>query len=316
MVQVLRPDQVRERFGPMFCQGFITMVDEENAVAQIIEFCRSKGPVEWDIVNRRRTGGVIEDIRSEGTMLVMDTVIGERPLRFGPASAELGAQGLSSVEVVGDTVHTKWKGIAGASVGIGACIPQCPDVIETIYPDVLEMGGAKTLETEIVSRKTVRVVIGVDDTDTPEQGASWVATMKLGRDCPYGRCIGHKIVQLNPKAPNKTTNCCGTAVAFAVTEEDLPKLIGFAEDYIRKESYSDDTVMTVLTGLRIPKDLEEWSWSAKSVLYTIEDAEAVAERNGVRIIHVTGRKGTIGAVAAVGCFDMGIKAAGVPEDFE
>ena len=41
----------------------------------------------------------------------------------------------------------------------------------------------------------------------------------------------------------------------------------------------------------------------------------MAERNGVQIVQVTGDKGTIGAVAAIGCFDMGIKAAGLPEDF-
>lgn len=316
MAQILRPDQVKEKFGPMFCQGLVTMVDEANGVAQIVEICTSKGPTEWDIVNRKRTGGVIDSIESQGTTIVMNTVIGERPLRFGPASAELGAQGISSLTIVGDTVHTKWKGIAGASVGVGACLPQAPGVIETIYPDQITMGGAKTLETEIVTPKMVRVVIGVDDTDTPEQGASWVLTMKLGKACPYGMYLEHKIIQLNPKAPNKTTNCCGTAVSFAVTEEDLPKLIEFAEDFVRKGSYSDDTVMTVYTGLRIPEELAKWSWDAKSVLFTIEDAEKVAERNGVKIIHVTGNKGTIGAVAAVGCFDMGLKAAGVPEDFE
>ena len=37
MVQVLRPDEVRERYGPMFCRGFYTLVDEEHGRAQIIE---------------------------------------------------------------------------------------------------------------------------------------------------------------------------------------------------------------------------------------------------------------------------------------
>jgi tRNA(Ile2) C34 agmatinyltransferase TiaS len=140
--------------------------------------------------------------------------------------------------------------------------------------------------------------------------------MKLGKEGPYGMYLDHKIVQLNPKAPNKTTNCCGTAVSFAVKEEDVTKLIDFAVDFVRKGTYSDDTVMAVMTGLKVPEELARWSWDAKSILYTVDDAVQVAERNGVRIINVTGKKGTIGAVAAVGCFDMGIRAAGVPEDFE
>jgi tRNA(Ile2) C34 agmatinyltransferase TiaS len=42
----------------------------------------------------------------------------------------------------------------------------------------------------------------------------------------------------------------------------------------------------------------------------------VASRNGVEVVEITGRRGTIGAVAAIGCFDLGVRAAGLPEDFE
>lgn len=315
MSEILTPEQVKAKYGPMFCKGFTTMVDEKNGCAQIIESCSSRGPREWDVVNRRRTKGIITEIYDQGH-IVMNVEIGEKDLNFGPASSELGGQGIYSLRVEGDRVHTKWKGIAGASVGVGACIPQADDVIETIYPDDFRIGGAYVADVEIVSRKRVRLVIGVDDTDTPQQGASWVLTMKLGRECPYGKYLDHKIIQLNPKAPNKTTNCCSTAVAFAATEEEVPKIIEFAKEFIRKGSYSEDTVMTSYIGLKIPDDLRDWSWNAKSTLYTIEEAEEAAKRNGVEIYHITGNKGTIGAVAAIGCFDLGLKAAGVPEDFE
>ena len=90
MVQILRPDEVRENVA--------------------------KGPGEWDIVNRRRTKGVIEDIRMESNMLVMDTIIGERELNFGPVASDVGGQGLKALKVEGDEVRTTWYGIAGASV--------------------------------------------------------------------------------------------------------------------------------------------------------------------------------------------------------
>ena len=307
---------VKKRFGPMFCQGFFTMVDEKNKCAQIVEICKARGPKEWDIVNRKRTGGIITNIRDDGSALIMDTIIGESEMHFGPASAELGGQGVYALSVEGDTVHTKWRGIAGASMGVGVCIPQCQDVIESHYPDNFQVGGAHDLDVEIVTPKLIRVVIGIDDTDTPKEGATWVSGLKLGLECPYGRFLEHKIIQLNPKAPNKTTNCCSTAVSFAVSEEDLPKLVKYAEDYVRKITVADDTVMTVFTGLKIPEALAKWSWSAKSVLYTVDEARKVAEENGVKIIEIKGPKGTIGAVAAIGCCDMGVRAAGVPEDFE
>ena len=90
----------------------------------------------------------------------------------------------------------------------------------------------------------------------------------------------------------------------------------YAVDFVRKESYSEDAVLTVFQGLEIPERLREYGWSCKSVLYTTDDAVRVAEECGVQIISVTGTKGVIGAVAAIGCFDIGERAAGIPEDFE
>lgn len=316
MVQILTPEEVEGKYGRMFCKSFLTLVDEENGIAQIVERCSSQGPAEWDVVNRRRTGGVIDCIRMSSDMIVMDTVIGERELNFGPVSEDVGGQGIKSLKVEGDEVRTTWYGIAGASVGIGACIPQCRDVIRTEYPDDFKMGGAFRANVDIITPKMVRVIVGVDDTDTKEKGASWVTSMKLGLECPIGRFIEHKIIQLNPKAPNKTTNCCSTAVSFAVREEEVPKLIEYVVDFVKGETFSNDTVVTVFQGLRIPDALREFGWSCKSVLYKPEDAIRVAEENGVQIISVTGMGGVIGAVAAIGCFDLGEKAAGIPEDFE
>ena len=316
MVQILTPEEVEGKYSRMFCKSFLTLVDEENGIAQIVERCSSQGPAEWDVVNRRRTGGVIDCIRMSSDMIVMDAVIGERELNFGPVSEDVGGQGIKSLKVEGDEVRTTWYGIAGASVGIGACIPQCRDVIRTEYPDDFKMGGAFRANVDIITPKMVRVIVGVDDTDTKEKGASWVTSMKLGLECPIGRFIEHKIIQLNPKAPNKTTNCCSTAVSFAVREEEVPKLIEYVVDFVKGETFSDDTVVTVFQGLRIPDALREFGWSCKSVLYKPEDAIRVAEENGVQIISVTGMGGVIGAVAAIGCFDLGEKAAGIPEDFE
>ena len=290
----------------MFCKRFLTMVDEKNGKVQFIETCSSVGPAEWDAVNRRRTGGVIKSVKLKSTMLITDAEIGESELKFGPVSQQLGAMGIKAVKVEGDEVRSTWYGMAGASLGVG-----------TEFPDDFKMGGAHIAHVDIITPKLVRVIIGIDDTDTKEKGATWVAGLKLATQCPIGKFIEHKIVQLNPDAPNKTTNCCGTAISFAVKESEIPALIEFAADFIRKESYSDDAIMTVFQGLEIPKSLSDFGWDCKSILFKPEDAIRIAEENGVQIISLNGgMKGVIGAVAAIGCFDMGEKAAGVPQDFE
>ena len=36
MTQTMKPEQVREKYGPMFCKGLVTMVDEHNGIAEPI----------------------------------------------------------------------------------------------------------------------------------------------------------------------------------------------------------------------------------------------------------------------------------------
>jgi methanogenesis imperfect marker protein 11 len=316
LTKILSPEEIRHKFGQYFCRGIYTLVDEKNGVAQIIEECSAKGPVEWDSVNRKRAQGALTNIKVEGTTLIMDTIIGEGELKFGAASKGLGGQGLRSVKVEGDNVRTAWVGLAGASVGIGACMPQGPGTICAEYPDDIKIGGAHRIEVTVVTPKLVRLVIGVDDTDTKEKGATWASVLKMARACTIGHFLEHKIIQLNPEAPNKTTNCTSSAVSFAVREEEVEDLIQYFVDSVRKETLSDNTVVSAFVGLRIPEPLVKYGWEAKTILYNVDSAFRVAEQNGVRIIEITGRNGAIGAVAAIGCFDLGLRSAGLPEDFE
>lgn len=314
MANIMTPGEVTQRFGKLFCQGVYTVVDEKNGVATIIEHCMAKGPVEWDAVNRKRAGGAIEDIRVEGTTLIMDAIIGEREVRFGPAAKDVGGQGLKSVKVEGDNVRTTWVGLAGASVGIGACLPQGPGTIEAEYPDDVKIGGAHRVEVSIVTPKMVRIIYAVDDTDTKEKGASWVLMLQMARAAPVGHYLEHKIIQLNPNVPEKTTNCVSVGVSFAVREKDLPRLTEFVINYIREHTVSENTTLAVYQGLKVPQAVRDYGMRAKRDILKVDDARRAAEEGGVQLIEVTGKRGTIGAVAGIGCFDMGLKAAALPED--
>lgn len=310
----MTPDEVRAKYGRLSERRFFTMVDEKAGRAMVLEDCCARGPAEWDLMNIKRAGGVVEDVKLRGTTLFMDAVLGERDINFGPVSADIGGKGIKAIRIEGDAVRTTWYGIAGASVGIGAVLPQSPDVIRTEYPDGFEMGGGHRAHVDIITPKLVRVVVGVDDTDTKEEGATWATVLRMGENAPVGHLLDHRIVQLNPKSPNKTTNCCASAASFAVREEDVPELIEYCYDFVKGESYSEDAVMAVFQGLKIPDELRRFGCSAKTVLLKLDDARGAAADNGVQIISVTGEGGTIGAVAAIGCFDLGPEAAGVPED--
>jgi len=316
MSKILTPDELVERYGKLFCKGVVTLVDEANGIGQIIEDCIAQGPVEWDAVNRRRAGGAITDIRVQGTTLIMDTIIGEREVRFGPASKDLGGQGLKALRVEGDRIKTTWVGLAGASVGVGACLPQGPGTYEAEYPDDFKIGGSHAIEVTITTPKMIRIVFAVDDTDTKEKGASWVMMLKAGRSSPFGHFLEHKIVQLNPNVPEKTTNCVSVAVSFAVEERDVQKLTDYIVKYVKENTLSKNTTLAIFQGLKIPQNLVEYGLRAKKTILTIDMARDAAEKNDVRLVEITGKRGAIGAVAGIGCFDLGIRAASLPEDFE
>ncbi len=132
----------------------------------------------------------------------------------------------------------------------------------------------------MVTPKLVRVVIGVDDTDTKEKGATWASVLKIARACTIGHFLEHKIIQLNPEAPNKTTNCTSSAVSFAVRGAEVEELVQYFVDSVRKETLSDNTVVTAFVGLRIPEPLVKYGWEAKSILYTTDSASVWRNRTG------------------------------------
>lgn len=315
MTDILSPKEVQKRFGKKFSRGFFTLVDEKNGVAQVIEQCTAKGPVEWDALNRMRAGGVVKEVFVDGNDLIMNTKIGEEDVKFGPASSDLGGQALKALKIVGNEVHTTWLGLAGASVGVGACLPQAHGVLRAIYPNLKEIGGANQVEITIVTRKMKRLIIGIDDTDSKEKGASWVLMLELMSAMPFGKPLNHKIIQLNPKVPEKTTSCVSIAASFAVEDQDLDEVVEFAKDFLKKNTHSKHTSMAIFEGLRIPQGLKSYGQEAKSRIISIHEAETKAKEHGVKMIEVTGKRGKIGALAAIGCFDLGLRAAGLPEDF-
>ena len=315
MAKVVTPLELRQRHGPLFARRLITMVDERTGRARIVEECCAQGPVEWDAVNRLRAGGVVEHVEVQGTTLLMDARIGEGKVNFGPASKETGGQALRALQVKGGKVETTWMGLAGASVGVGACLPQADGVEKAEFLSDEEVGGSRQVEIRITTPLHRRLVLGIDDTDTKEKGATWVLGLRLGREMPHAVFLTHKIVQLNPHAPQKTTNCASTALAFAVLPENVDIAVKWARQFVAENTYSGETVMASYEGLDVPATAVRYGAEAKDTILSIHDAEHAASKSGIAVHEVTGRRGVIGAVAAIGCVDLGLYSAGLPEDF-
>ncbi|MDH4122634.1 MAG: hypothetical protein OEV21_00900 [Thermoplasmata archaeon] len=315
MPQTLIPDEVRKRFGQMFSDRLITMVDESAGKVRIVEMCTAQGPVEWDAVNRWRAGGIVERIDVHGNTLIMDAIIGEREVNFGPVSTTMGGQALKAVRVKDGLVETSWAGLAGASIGIGACLPQARGVIKTEYENLSDVGGSAEIHVKIFTPEMRHLIIGIDDTDSSEKGATWSLGLRMAMAMPDATFLQHKIVQLNHHAPHKTTNCTSAAVSFAVLPAKLTNAIRFAADFIEDNTYSDQTSIAIWTGIEIPEETLRFGLKAKEIILTIEEAQEVASKSGIELRQITGPRGMIGSLAAIGCFDLGLLSSGLMEDF-
>jgi methanogenesis imperfect marker protein 11 len=311
---ILTPDDVKQRFGPLFAKKFLVMVDERAGIAEIIEQCLARGPIEWDAMNRFRAGGVVTGCIVEGTSMTLHAKLGCFPVNFGAAAHDIGGQALEAVEVSGKEVITSWSGIAGAGVGVAACLPQAPGVLRSEYPteDDLKIGGARTNRVLIVSPKYEKVCFGIDDTDTKTEGATWVMALKCAESCRIEgvEFLNMRLVQLNPKVPQKTTNCVASALNFAVKPENVAELQEYIRKFVEEHTFSNDTGIAYYRGIDFMMDSPVFKW-VKTEIMTIEQAEREAQTLGIEFLDNNARKGRIGALGAVLWGNRGIEAAGL-----
>ena len=310
----LTPDDVKQRFGPLFSKKFLVMVDEKAGLAEILEQCHARGTIEWDAMNRSRAGGAVESCAVEGSTMTIEARLGHHPVNFGAAADTIGGQALEAVDVSGDEVITTWVGIAGAGVGVAACLPQAPGVIRAEYPseDDLKVGGARTNHVRIVSPRYEKISFGIDDTDTKQEGATWVMALKCAEACHIEgvEFLNMRLVQLNPAVPNKTTNCVGSALNFAARPGSIGALREFVCTFVEKNTFSKDTGIAFSRGIGTEKDSPVLK-TIKTEILTVEYAEREAKRLGIEYLDHNGRKGRIGALGAVLWANRGIEAAGL-----
>jgi methanogenesis imperfect marker protein 11 len=310
----LTPSDVKKRFGPLFAQKFLVMVDERNNTAEILEQCRVRGTIEWDAMNRKRAGGAVSGCDVEGTSMIISARLGKYPVHFGAAAGDIGGQALEAVEVSGDEVITTWAGIAGAGVGVAACLPQAPGVIRAEYPseEDLRVGGARTNRVRIISPRYEKICIGIDDTDTKTEGATWVMALKCVEACRIDgvEFLNMRLVQLNPAVPDKTTNCVSSALNFAVRPGKVNELLESVRLFVERNTFSEDTGIAWYHGIRSFAEVPV-ARQVKTEVITREKAEREAEALGILFLDLNARKGRIGALGAVLWGNRGTEAAGL-----
>ncbi|MFH0968549.1 MAG: hypothetical protein V1862_12775, partial [Methanobacteriota archaeon] len=203
---------------------------------------------------------------------------------------------ICGVTVSDTTISVSYVGMGGGGVGATICRATARGVISSEYE---ESGGGKVAGSTITLPRLSRVLIGVDDTDTPEQGATWTLVHNIARTIAEDpgaagayRYLSHTIVQLFPVA-FRTKNCVGVVAEFATSDPE--SLANRFCRLLQKFTLSDETGMAVYIGFS-PDELMTFGEKVKRGQVDPTEAASLA---GERMKIVLNGRGITGAVAAI-----------------
>ena len=300
-MEILKPNELKEKFDDPWIAPYekvLTMVDGDNV--ELVEYHPCISGSHWLLHQYRNNSELIDSAYRDGNKHVYRCHVGCAPLDL---KASFNAAGIDEIVVDGDEVKVTHAGLAGAGVGAGMCRGMGEGVK---YVELIEVGGgSKEGKATVVTPKLEKVVIGVDDTDTKDAGATWTMAHNLGVElASMGfEYLDHIIVQLYPHNPHKTQNCVSIALTFAVERDKKQALIDNVIEILKRDTLSDKTAIAILEGLDIPEKLREYAIATKSGMMDVETAEKVAKELNIPLIAVTGEQGKVGALAALGLYD-------------
>jgi methanogenesis imperfect marker protein 11 len=285
-------------------ERIVALVDERAGLVELHEFHgrgRCAGGAAWEVYHYARTSPLVTRARREGARNIFVCGRGRAELELIPGVA--GA-GLEEVSIEGDVVALTYAGLAGGGIAATLCRGMADGVISTT---VHELGGGATLgRATLRVPAAVKLVIGVDDTDDARRGATWSTVNEIAFALEQeGACsyLGHSIVQLFPDNPYKTTNCCSTAIVLGVRPGGAGHVADSFAAGLEAGCFSDECGIAVMEGVETCGELRDFWGAAASRMVTIEEARSAAEAAAVEMRRVTGERGCIGALAALGAHD-------------
>jgi len=265
----------------------VGIADPSGRRVEVVEFFDCVGGAMW-AKHHYRKSPLVESARTVGGTTRFVLRAGSVPLELAGSTF---AAGISGVRVEKDEIAVTYIGLGGGGVGASICRSTAKGVNRCVTDP---SGGGRLAGSTVWLPRRERVLIGIDDTDTPEEGATWTLAHNIAKavEDDRSRYLSHTLVQLFP-VPFRTKNCVATVCEFASSEP-----AALAERFHRlleKYTLSERTGMAVFRGFD-PSPLMDFARRVKQGQVTDADLE-VAVRERVEIV-MDGR-GKIGAVAAI-----------------
>ncbi|MCL7474685.1 MAG: DUF1743 domain-containing protein [ANME-2 cluster archaeon] len=271
--------------------GIYAICDRENRHVDIIEQSNCYGGSAWTM-HHYASSPLIDKVISVGNTIRYHTRTGTEPLKL---EASVAAAGIESVKVSGNEVTITYAGLGGGGVGATVCRARSKGVLRS---EISESGGGRAAKGTITVPRYERVLVGIDDTDNKEEGATWSMAHNIASalDRVEAKYLSHALVQLFP-VPAKTQNCVSTVLEFACIDNDSKQsLFKDIKSALEQYSVSSETGMVVLDDFDASQ-LEDYSRECRTGILTKEYALKTAGLKHVKV-WLDGN-GVIGALAAL-----------------
>lgn len=303
-MEILTPEELKEKYTDPWITPYheiLTLTDTDEKIIELIEYHPCPVGSDWMIRQYQHTSPLITEAKRDGNKHTYIVKTGKTELDLKPSYQ---AAGIQEASINDDEIKIVHAGLAGAGVGAAFCRGKADGVKRIELLD--KGGGSKVGRAAIITPKYKKVIIGLDDTDIPTEGATWTLANNIANEIQEEkgyRYLEHITCQLYPNNPNKTKNCVSIILVFAVKEDEKEDLISLLKSKLEEKTLSENTAFVVYDKLEIPEEVQKYAIEAKKSMKYLDEAQRIAEENNIRIEYVTGQSGLIGALAAIGLYN-------------
>ncbi len=304
------------------CKRIFTTVDKDRVA--IYHECRSAGCAAFCTYHHSLAKGAVFGEHREGMFLIEYAILGESngsghindPKNSNTENPEnavnigsfpLSAVGISDVRREGNMIIQQIRCFGGPAYSLtemmktaeGVCdIKICGNGKTDENAEKEVLSGRSIITGEILTRAMTHLIIGIDDTDSEEGGATFA--LSLGLLQYLGKMngvipISHRVVMLNPKLKCTAGNSC-SFIELAVLPEVVEDIKELAARFVEDESLSEDWGIAVKEGFVISDELRKFGFSARERILTDTELSCIVSKEE---LFTRGKKGVFGAVAAL-----------------
>jgi methanogenesis imperfect marker protein 11 len=269
----------------------VAVADETGCRVDLIEFFDCVGGAMWSKRHYAQSP-IVMDVRCVGSSMRYSLKTGTVDLALEGSRFPAGISACIADE---KEIAITYIGMGGGGVGAAACRSDAAGVLRSKSDPA---GGGKVAGATIWLPRMQRVLIGVDDTDTPEEGATWTLVHNIARAVEDERSIylSHTIVQLFP-VPYRTKNCVALVAEFATNDPE--GLVLRFHQLLEKYTLSKKTGMAVYFGFAPSEALLAYG---RQVKRGEVEAGLPASIHDPRLRIIMDGRGIVGAVAAIPFF--------------